>query len=117
SSVGLAAIQIVRADGGVPVAVTRGRGKVDALRQHGAEHVIVSDEEDVGARIREITGGRGAALVFDAVGGQSFQSLLMSLRIGGLAIIYGGLAGEPESIYGTMLAFNDLTIRGFATNY
>lgn len=117
SSVGLAAIQIVRADGGVPIAVTRGRAKVDALREHGAEHVIVSDEEDVGARIREITGGQGAALVFDAVGGQSFQSLLMSLRIGGLAIIYGGLAGEPETIYGTMLAFNDLTIRGFATNY
>lgn len=117
SSVGLAAIQIVHADGGVPVAVTRGRAKVDALREHGAEHVIVSDEEDVSARIREITGGQGAALVFDAVGGQSFQSLLMSLRIGGLAIIYGGLAGEPESFYGTMLAFNDLTIRGFATNY
>jgi NADPH:quinone reductase-like Zn-dependent oxidoreductase len=117
SSVGLAAIQIVRADGGVPIAVTRGRAKADALRQHGAQHVIVSDEEDVGARIREITGGQGAALVFDAVGGQGFQALLMSLRIGGLAIIYGGLAGEAESFYGTMLAFHDLTIRGFATNY
>lgn len=117
SSVGLAAIQIVRADGGVPIAVTRGRAKADALRRHGAGHVIVSDEEDVGARIREITGGQGAALVFDAVGGQAFQTLVMALRIGGQAIIYGGLSGEPESFYGTMLAFNDLTIRGFATNY
>lgn len=117
SSVGLAALQIVRTEGGIPIAVTRGRGKVDSLKQHGAAHVIVSDEEDVGARIQEITGGQGAALVFDAVGGVAFQGLLMSLRIGGMAIIYGGLAGDPESFYGTALAFRDLTIRGFATNY
>jgi NADPH:quinone reductase-like Zn-dependent oxidoreductase len=117
SSVGLAALQIVRSEGGIPIAVTRGRDKVDALKQHGAEHVIVSDEEEVCARIQEITGGQGAALMFDAVGGTAFQGLLMSLRIGGMAIIYGGLAGDPESFYGTALAFRDLTIRGFATNY
>lgn len=117
SSVGLAALQIVRAEGGNSIAITRGRSKVDALKQHGAAHVIVSDEEDVSARIHEITGGNGAALVFDAVGGTAFQGLLMSLRIGGMAIIYGGLAGEPESFYGTALAFRDLTIRGFASNY
>jgi NADPH:quinone reductase-like Zn-dependent oxidoreductase len=117
SSVGLAALQIVRAEGGTPIAITRGRSKVDALKQHGAAHVIVSDEEDVSARIQQITCGEGAALVFDAVGGTAFQGLLMSLRIGGMAIIYGGLAGEPESFHGTALAFRDLTVRGFATNY
>jgi NADPH:quinone reductase-like Zn-dependent oxidoreductase len=117
SSVGLAAIQIVNADGGVPIAVTRGRAKADALRRHGAAHVIVSDEEDVAARVQDITGGQGAALAFDAVAGQAFPALLMSLRIGGLAIVYGGLGGEPSYFSGTLMAFRDLSIQGFATNY
>ena len=117
SSVGLAAIQIVNEDGGIAIAVTRTRAKADALRRHGAAHVIVSNEEDVAARVQEITGGQGAALVFDPVGGQSFLALLMSLRIGGLAVIYGGLGGDPGYFSGTLMAFRDLTIRGFATNY
>ena len=58
SSVGLAAIQLVKADGGVPIAVTRGRRKVEALKRHGASHVIVSDEQDVAQAVREITDGR-----------------------------------------------------------
>lgn len=117
SSVGLAAIQIVNEDGGVPIAVTRGRAKADALLRHGAAHVIVSDEEDVTSRVHEITGGGGAALAFDAVGGQAFPALLMALQIGGLAIVYGGLGGEPGHFSATLMAFRDLTIRGFATNY
>jgi NADPH:quinone reductase-like Zn-dependent oxidoreductase len=117
SSVGLAAIQIVKEDGGIPIAVTRGRAKADALRQHGAAHVIVSGEEDIAARVQEITGGQGAALVFDPVGGAAFPALLMSLRLGGLAIIYGGLGGEPSHFSATLMAFRDLSIQGFATNF
>jgi NADPH:quinone reductase-like Zn-dependent oxidoreductase len=117
SSVGLAAIQTVNAEGGMAIAVTRGRAKADALRAHGAAHVVVSDEEDVASRVHEITGGEGAALAFDPVGGQSFPSLLMALRIGGMAIVYGGLGGEPGHFSATLMAFRDLTIKGFATNY
>ncbi|HMO69416.1 MAG TPA: zinc-binding dehydrogenase, partial [Novosphingobium sp.] len=69
SSVGLAAIQIARAHHAVPVAITRGRDKAAALAAAGAAHVIVSDEEDVAARLLEITGGAGGDIVFDSVAG------------------------------------------------
>src|SRR5438270_1785624 len=55
SSVGLAAIQIARMVGAVPVATTRTSAKKKALLDFGAAHVIVSDEEDLAARIADVT--------------------------------------------------------------
>ena len=117
SSVGLAAIQLVKADGGVPIAVTRGRGKVEALKRHGAQHVIVSDEQDVAQAVREVTGGRGAAIAFDAVAGPSFSSILSALTQGGFAIVYGALGGEPTQFSAPYVEFLELTIRGYAANH
>lgn len=117
SSVGLAAIQIVRADGGIPVAITRNRSKADALRQHGAAHVICTDEDDLVSSVREITGGRGASVALDAVAGPGFPAILASLGLGGLAIVYGGLGGEPSSFSAPQMSFGNLSIQGFATNY
>ena len=48
---------------------TTSAAKVERLKAHGAAHVIDVATEDYGARIKEITGGRGADIVFDAVGG------------------------------------------------
>jgi NADPH:quinone reductase len=117
SSVGLAAIQLVKADGGVPIAVTRGRRKVEALKRHGAAHVIVSDEQDVAQAVREITDGRGAALAFDAVAGSSFPSILGALAQGGFAIVYGALGGEPTQFSAPYVEFLELTIRGYGAHH
>lgn len=61
SSVGLAAIQIANRVGAVPVALTRGSSKRDALAEAGAAHVIVTDEQDLVAEASKITGGGGGA--------------------------------------------------------
>ncbi len=45
------------------------------MRQGGADHVIVTEKEDLAARVMEITEGRGADLIFDAVAGQSIEAL------------------------------------------
>src|SRR5690606_17879670 len=60
SSVGLAAIQLTNWAGGVSIAATRTSDKADALRGHGAAHVVATEEEDLALRVMEITGGRGA---------------------------------------------------------
>src|SRR3954453_2502346 len=67
SSVGLAAIQIANRVGAVPVALTRGRSKRQALLDAGAAHVIATGEQDVVKEVLGITGGRGARVVFDPV--------------------------------------------------
>jgi NADPH:quinone reductase-like Zn-dependent oxidoreductase len=61
SSVGLAAIQIVRDAGATAIAVTRTRAKREELLALGAHEVIVSEEEDYVERVKEITGGQECA--------------------------------------------------------
>ena len=117
SSVGLATIELVKADGAVPIAVTRGRGKMDALKRHGAGHVIVSGEQDVAEAVMRLTNGYGARLVFDAVGGPAFPALFAALGQDGLAIIYGALGGEPTHLPARMMTAKQATIRGYAMNH
>lgn len=116
SSVGLAAIQIARREGAVPIAVTRGRDKADALIAHGAAHVIASSEEDVPARIMEITAGKGAEIAFDAVAGDPLAQLLTAMAGKGTVIVYGMLAGYQCTLSLPPLMLGNLTLRGFSAD-
>lgn len=95
SSVGLAAIQIVKAEGGVSIATTRTPAKRAQILALGADHVIVTDEEDLVSRVKEITGGKGARLVFDPVGGDYINTLGQATASGGSIFLYGMLSGKP----------------------
>jgi NADPH:quinone reductase-like Zn-dependent oxidoreductase len=95
SSVGLAAIQIVKAQGGISIATTRTSAKKEQLLALGADHVIATEEEDLVARVRSITGGKGARIVFDPVGGDYINTLAQATANGGAIFLYGGLSGKP----------------------
>ncbi len=79
SSVGLAAIQITKALGAVPVALTRRSNKLDELLKHGAAHVIATEEQDLVAEVNRITNGKGAHVAFDPVGGPEVAKILEAL--------------------------------------
>ena len=68
SSVGLAAFQIARMVGATVIATTRTGAKRQALIDAGAHHVVATEEEDLVARVMEITDGQGARVVLDPVG-------------------------------------------------
>src|SRR3954466_15001441 len=98
SSVGLAAIQIANKVGAVPVALTRGRSKRQALLDAGAAHVIASDEQDLVKEVMGITGGQGARVVFDPVGGPTFAKLAAATARLGVLFLYGALSPEPTPL-------------------
>ncbi|GGM95722.1 zinc-dependent alcohol dehydrogenase family protein [Streptomyces fuscichromogenes] len=98
SSVGLAAVQIARHVGAVPIATTRGSGKKQRLLDAGAAHVIVTDEEDLPARIKEITGGEGVRLAFDPVAGPGVEVLAQGIAPGGFLVVYGALDARPTPL-------------------
>ncbi|MGE4431258.1 MAG: zinc-dependent alcohol dehydrogenase family protein [Sphingobium sp.] len=98
SSVGLAAIQIANSRGAIPIAVTRTNAKRDALIAHGAAHIILSENEDIAERVLAITGGKGAEIMFDAVGGPTLPPLIDALAYRGTIILYGTLAGPVVSL-------------------
>ncbi len=116
SSVGLAAIQICNMVGAVPIAVTRSRKKANGLLNKGASQVIVSDEDEVAQAILQLTDGKGAKVLFDAVAGQPLAQLLSSLAPQGVAILYGTLAGAELTLALQSVLLHGLTIRGFAAN-
>lgn len=113
SSVGLAAIQIAHRVGAVPIATTRTGAKKDALLKAGAADVIVTDEEDVAARVLDLTGGRGAEFVFDAIAGPGVVDLAKAVAPDGTLFLYGALSGEPTPYPGFELGMPALNMRTY----
>jgi NADPH:quinone reductase-like Zn-dependent oxidoreductase len=112
SSVGLAAIQIANRIGAVPIATTRTQAKRQAILDAGAAHVIVTDEEDLVARVREIT-AFGARVVFDPIAGPVVERLAEAMADGGMLIEYGLLSGEPTPFPLFQALTRSLTLRGY----
>src|SRR5499425_137933 len=113
SSVGIAAFQAARAVGATVIATTRTRAKRQALIDHGADHVVVTDEENLVARVMEITRGVGARVVFDPVGGPSFIPLTDSMARGGILLEYGALSTEPTPFPLLTVLGKSLTLKGY----
>lgn len=116
SSVGLAAIQIANWIGAEPIALTRTSAKATALRAHGAKHVIASSECDVAAEVLRVTGGRGANVVFDPVGGPFVETLAKAMAPEGILIIYGGLSGAATPYPHWSAALKGLSLRGWVVS-
>ena len=113
SSVGLAAIQIVRDAGGTAIAVTRTSAKWAELLELGAQHVIVSEEEDYVARVKEITGGRGVRLTFDPVVGPFVEKLADAAAPGGSIFQYGALSLAPTPFPLFVALTKGLSMQGY----
>jgi NADPH:quinone reductase-like Zn-dependent oxidoreductase len=116
SSVGLAAIQTANRVGATPIAITRTRAKRARLVEEGAAEVIVSDEEDVAARILELTGGRGAEQILDAVAGPGITDLAGTVAPGGTLLVWGAQSGRPTPYPGFDLGMPALNIRTYTVH-
>jgi len=113
SSVGIAAIQIARMIGATPVALTRGSSKRKALLDAGAAHVIATEEQDLVAEAKKLTGGKGARIVFDPVGGPTVAKLTVAMAERGILFLYGALSIEPTPLPLMDVVGRSLTIRGY----
>jgi NADPH:quinone reductase-like Zn-dependent oxidoreductase len=113
SSVGLAAIQIANMVGATPIALTRKGNKREALAKDGAKHVVATEEQDVVAEVNRITGGKGARIAFDPVGGPAVNKLVSAMSSGGTLFLYGALSTEPTPLPLFEVLAKTLTIRGY----
>jgi NADPH:quinone reductase-like Zn-dependent oxidoreductase len=113
SSVGLAAIQIANKVGAIPIALTRGASKRQALLDAGAAHVVVTDEQDIVNEILGLTKGKGARIVFDPVGGPTVVKLARATAQRGTLFLYGALSTEPTPLPLFDVLSKWITIRGY----
>jgi NADPH:quinone reductase-like Zn-dependent oxidoreductase len=113
SSVGIASIEITKAEGAISIAATRTSKKKAELLAAGADHVIAAEEEDLAARVNEISGGKGARIVFDPIGGKGIEALAAAASFGGTIFEYGALAAGPTPFPLFAALGKGLAVRGY----
>jgi NADPH:quinone reductase len=101
--VGLLLTQLVHDRGGHVLATTSTEEKAALARAAGADDVVVG-YDGFAERVRELTGGEGAAAVYDGVGRTTFAAGLTALRPTGRMIVYGASSGQPDPLEVASLA-------------
>lgn len=96
--VGTILVQWAKAIGAVVIGTVGSAAKAELARAHGCDHVILYRTEDVPARVREITGGRGVRVAYDSVGKDTFEGTLASLGRRGLFVSFGNASGPAPAV-------------------
>ncbi len=91
---GQAAVELGKILGARVIAAASSKEKLEFCRAIGADEVINSGSEDVKERIRELTRGRGADVIFDPVGGALTEAAFRAIGWGGRHLIVGFAAGD-----------------------
>ena len=117
STLGRLVIQLGRLRGYRTINLVRRPEQVDELLALGADAAFCTDDGNVVQRIKELTGGRGAAGALDAVGGETGALALQALHPGGTLLLYGMLGGDPLPLHNGEMLFRGLTARGFWLSY
>jgi NADPH2:quinone reductase len=105
--VGTAAIQLGKAVGAKVIATAGGPRKVEVCRELGADHVIDYTAEDFVPIVKEITGGHGADVVYDPVGGDVFDKSRKCIAFEGRIVVVGFTSGRiPEAPANHLLVKN-----------
>ena len=94
---GTFAAQLAQELGARVIAAARDAGRLELLRSLGITE-LVTDDDELSARVREATGGRGVDLVFDLVGGSRLPAHLEALKKGGRLVLMGMLAGRTAEL-------------------
>ena len=112
SGIGHAAVQIAALAGARVIATAGSPEKLDRAREMGADETINYREEPLTDRVLELTGGIGADLFIEHVGGERFMESLRALRVGGRLVTCGAHAGETPAIDNIEVFRNEWEVLG-----
>ncbi|QNG38728.1 NADPH:quinone oxidoreductase family protein [Geodermatophilaceae bacterium NBWT11] len=110
--VGTAAIQLGKAAGAKVIATAGGPRKTQVCTDMGADHVIDYAAEDFVARVKEITGGHGADVVYDPVGGDVFDGSTKCIAFEGRIVVVGFTSGRIPAARANHLLVKNYSVLG-----
>jgi NADPH2:quinone reductase len=96
--VGSILAQWAKAEGAIVLGAVGSEAKAEEARRNGCGHVIFYDREDVAERVKALTDGAGAHVVYDGVGAATFEASLGSLRRRGLLVSFGNASGPVPAV-------------------
>jgi NADPH:quinone reductase len=79
--------------GATVIGIVGSADKAALAKKNGARHVLLRGRDEIAATVKKLTGGRGADVVYDAVGKDTFAESLDCLRKRGLLVVYGSASG------------------------
>jgi len=111
--VGLCSVEVGKRLGARVIAVAGGAERTALAREHGADDVIDYENENVRDKILELTGGAGADVFVDPVGGTMFDAALHSVAPGGRILVVGFASGKIPQIPANLLLVKNVSAIGF----
>lgn len=112
SGIGTTAIQLARTLGAKVIATARGAAKTTACKKLGAHHAIDSSTADIAAEVLRVTKGKGADVVLDMLGGDSFARDLACMATGGRHVSIASLTGRTAPLDIRVMMQKQLTLTG-----
>jgi len=112
SGVGMSAIQLGRAFGARVIATAGSSEKLDFSRSLGAEHAINYSDGAWVDQVKQLTGGRGADVIYDPVGGDIFDLSTKCIAPGGRLLVIGFASGRIPAIAANRILIKDIAIVG-----
>ncbi len=110
--VGVAAIEVGKQMGARVIAAAGGPDKLAIAREHGADEVIDYRAENLRDRIRELTDGKGADVVFDPVGGSYFDACVRSIGWEGRILVIGFASGDIPQVATNLILVKNFSVIG-----
>ncbi len=112
--VGLTAVEIGKHLGARVIAAAGGAEKCAVAREHGADETIDYVRESIRDRVRALTAGAGADVVFDPVGGEAFDQALRAVNWDGRLLIIGFASGRIQSVPANLVLVKNVSVVGVA---
>lgn len=110
--VGLTAVAIGKQLGATVIATASSPEKLEIARQHGADHLLDTAHQDIRLRIKELTDGRGADVIYDPVGGELFDASLRAIAFEGRLLVIGFAGGVVPQIPANHLLVKNVDVIG-----
>lgn len=111
--VGLTAVEIGKALGARVIATAGGPEKLAVAKEYGADDLIDYRSEDIRARVKALTDGRGADAVYDPVGGSAFDASLRATVQGGRILVVGFASGTVPQIPANIILVKNISVIGY----
>ena len=96
--VGLIACQWLKHLGATVIGTVGSEEKAALAKAHGCDHTILYRSEDIAARVRDLTDGKGVPVVYDSIGATTLEASLDSLAWRGILACFGAASGPPRPV-------------------
>lgn len=110
--VGLAAVELGKLMGAKVLAAAGSDEKLELTKKYGAEGLINYSKEKIRDRVKEMTDGKGADVIYDAVGGDAFDEAIRCINWLGRLLVIGFASGRIPSLPANLALLKSCDVRG-----